>query len=308
MLGNIPLASDWGGEAVPVIPFGPEYQDYIGQQHIGSAVIDYIERSHVIESRVSPIECYLVQMRPSGSVVGSLSNPITVTLNQYISTVAPMSFVLWDGSEGHPDLRLYTHDAHGGVSVLSNGTGMTRVPGILDMRKSSQFAVVKRFDLDPQRVEVRFHKSFNATGSLIQYYYDTMYKDVRSTAMNRPEANKFALFGWTQWRGVGDQFKPANRVLVRMPMVTRDQLVINEEGRIVIEENLCWMVATPYVDDGDLLMVPADQTPLGVACWFEIINKQDSIVQNRLISQKFKIKLLPLEDERTKLPISITYP
>ena len=93
-----------------------------------------------------------------------------------------------------------------------------------------------------------------------------------------------------------------------MPLTTRDQMMVNEEGVISIEENMCWMISTPYINDGDLILVPPDQSPTGETVWFEVVNKQDSIIQHVLVSQRFKVKMLPPEDERRTILVSTTYP
>jgi len=91
-------------------------------------------------------------------------------------------------------------------------------------------------------------------------------------------------------------------------MVTRDKIKINEEGKISIEENMCWTTHRPYIGDTDILVVTSDQSPIGETLYFEVVNKLDSIIREQLMSQRFKVNLLSPEDERTKIPISTVYP
>ena len=284
------------------------YGDFTGLGQLSRPVLNYIAKSHERESRINPIRCYLVQMDQRGVEIGSAIAPITVTSDKYLSTTFPMSFILWNGIGEHPDLRLYTHENLGGITILSDGLVLRRAPDVKDLRATDQFAIVKRTDLLPQRVEVHFYRTFDMLTHTIQYTYETMHKDVRPTAVNRPTENKFALFGWTQYKHASDAWRGANQILIRMPLTTRDQMMVNEEGVISIEENMCWMISTPYINDGDLILVPPDQSPTGETVWFEVVNKQDSIIQHVLVSQRFKVKMLPPEDERRTILVSTTYP
>ncbi len=295
---------------LPTDPPGPnvEYGDFLGLGSIMQSHLNYIQRNHELQSRVSPTRCYLLQMKATGSIVGTFTSPYTVTPDMYLDTEAPMSFILWDGTGEHPDLRPYVGEGVGAITVLNGGTPMTRVLNKKDLRSESQFAVQKRFDLNPQRVEVHFYDTFNMTGSVVQYYYEGMHKDVRPGLINRPTANQFSLFGWYQYKCPMDSWRYANQVLIRVPLTTASWLTMGQEGRVKLEENQCWMVGSPYVNDGDVLIVPADQSPNNEQLALEIVNKQDSIVQFRLMSQRFKVKLIPSEDERANITYSTTYP
>lgn len=286
-----------------------EYGDWFGLGTANQSVLNYVTRSNEILSRVSPVKCYLIQMRPTGSVIGgtAVADAITVGSGDFLTSTPPLSFVIWNGTGEHPDLRPYVGDGNGAIRVFVGGVQINRILDVGDLRSSDQFAIVKRDDLRPARVEVHLHSTV-ATGSVIQYSYDTMFEDVRMPVVNRPTANQFALFGWTQYRHDRDKWRGANQILVRMPLTTRDQVMVDQEGKVRIEENQCWMVGAPYVRDMDLLVVPPDQSPTQETIWFEIVNKQDSVIQNRLTSQRFKVKLIPEEDERTTIPYSTVYP
>jgi hypothetical protein len=295
---------------LPTDPLGTnvEYGDFLGLGSIMNSHLDYIQRNHELQSRISPTRCYLLQMKPTGSIVGNSTSPITVTSDMYLDTEAPMSFVLWNGTGEHPDLRPYVGDGAGAITILVGGVPMTRILNKKDLRNSLQFAVEKRFDLDPQRVEVHFYSTFDMTGSVVQYYYESMYKDVRPDEMNRPTANAFSLYGWRQYKKLADNWRNANQILVRMPMTVASWLTMVAEGKVRLEENQCWTVGVPYLNDGDILVVPVDQNPTGEIVWFEVVNKSDSIIQFRLMSQRFKVKLIPPEDERTNISYSMVYP
>jgi len=296
------------------VPDGPglRYGDFLGVGPANNSMLDYVRRSHEIEIRVNAVRCYLLQQLPAGSIVGSLTGPtgsILVTSNMWVNPNPPAYFNMWNGLGPHPDLRPYIGQGDGGIFVWVNGQSLTRVLSVNDLRNSSQFAVVKRFDIDPQPVEIHFHQSLlNPTGSTVQFSFETMFKDIRPTAINRPEGNQFSLFGWKQYKTCSDDYHGANQVLIRMPMVTRDKIKINEEGKISIEENMCWTTHRPYIGDTDILVVTSDQSPIGETLYFEVVNKLDSIIREQLMSQRFKVNLLSPEDERTKIPISTVYP
>ena len=88
---------------------------------------------------------------------------------------------------------------------------------------------------------------------------------------------------------------------MRTPLTTTN-LIINEEGRVMMEDNQCWMIWEPYVKDWNILIIPSEESPTGEELRYIIENKQDSKVQGSLVSQRFKIKQLEKTDDRYKIP------
>lgn len=285
--------------------FNPDSTQYDYLLGIDSDLLDYIQESAEIESRISPVRCYLLQQHATGSSVGSSSSRITVS--SYVDTDPNYRAVIWSSGSSHPDLRPYVNNGAGAVFVYIDSVQATRVLEVEDLLNDNEFAVVKRKDLNPARVEIVFNAGFNASLHTIEYYFSTMQEQIDITRVKRGEqGNTQSQFGWSQYLNTkSDAFRGKHQILVRMPLTTRD-LIINEEGRVTLEENDSWMIWTPYVRDFDVLIVPADQAINGLEERYEIINKRDSVIQGRLITQRFKLKLLERSDPRYTIPYSTT--
>lgn len=266
-------------------------------------VIDYIKESNVVESRISPARCYLYQRKASGSVVGTSAAPITVS--SYYET-DPYKAVIWASGSVYPDTRAYVQQGLGALRVLINSVEATRVLETADIIADNEFAVVQRWDLSVPRVELVFNSGFNAAGATVQYYYTSINQGVVNEMLKRGDSTNQSLFGWTQYRSTYyDNYQLKNQILVRMP-INPENVVIKEEGKVTLQENDSWMIWEPYVNDFDLVIVPASENPGGTALWFEIQEKRDSIIQRTLTSQRFKLKLLEDSDPRTQLTIVTT--
>jgi len=264
-------------------------------------IIDYIRESTEIESRISPTKCYLLYQNATGSAVGSSASPVTIS--SYVETTPNYRAVIWSSGSNHPDLRPYTNDGAGSIYVYIDAVQATRVIEVDDLVNDNEFAIVKREDLNPARVEVVFNTEFDASGHTITHYYDTMLPGINVERVKTGEGSTETMFGWTQYLNTSsDAFRGKNQILVRLPLTTRD-LIVNEEGLVKLEENDSWMIWTPYVHDYDTLIIPVDQALSGTEERYEIVNKRDSIIQGSLITQRFKLRLIETSDPR----YSITY-
>lgn len=265
-------------------------------------IIDYIKESHLIESRISPTKCYLLQQIEHGSNVGSSTSPITIS--SYSSTFPNYRAVIWSSGSFHPDIRPYTDGGKGSIKVFIDGVEAIRILEVEDLINDNEFAVVERVDLNPPIIELVFNRGFNPTLHTVTYYYTTMNLGINTERMKYGESKESpqSLFGWQQYLDyTDDPFKSHHQILVRTPLTTTN-LVINEEGKVELEDNQCWMIWEPYVKNFDILIVPEEESPTGKELRYIIENKQDSKIQGVLVSQRFKIKELELSDERYKIP------
>jgi hypothetical protein len=266
--------------------------------------IAYILESMEVQSRISPTKCYLLFRSSTGSVVGSASSLFTVS--SYTATDPNYRATIWSAGANHPDIRPYTNSGAGSISVYINSVAATRVIDVTDLLNDNEFAVVKRYDLNPARVELVFNTGFNASGSVIQYYYSSLNMGIDVARVKRGEDTTQSMFGWVQYLNAHyDDFRGKNQILVRLPLTTRD-LVINEEGKVMLEENDSWCVASPYINDFDILIIPSSQTMTGVEERYEVVNKKDSVIQGTLITQRFKLKFLEYSDSRYSISYIIT--
>lgn len=282
-------------------PLINEYDYNLG---IDSQIIDYIKESVEVASRVSPVKCYVLFQNATGSAVGSSASPNTIS--SYVETSPNYRAVIWSSGSNHPDIRPYTNSGLGSITVKINGTTATRVIEVDDLLNDNEFAVVKRYDLDPARVELVFNAGYNASAQTITYYYTGLNQGIRVERIKTGEDSTESLFGWTQYlNSSSDVFRGKNQILVRMPLTARD-LVINEEGLVKLEDQKSWMIWEPEVKDFDILIITSNQTFSGEEERYEIINKENSYIQGSLITQRFKLKLIEKSDPRYKISYSIT--
>lgn len=269
-------------------------------------IVDYIKESHVIQSRISPTHCYLLQQVQQGLNAGSSLLPITVT--SYISTTPNYRAIIWSSGSYHPDIRPYSNQGSGSINVWIDRVRANRIHEVEDLLNDNEFSVVKRVDLNPARVELVFNEGFNPSLHTITYYYTTMDQGINVERMKAGEAKDSpqTLFGWQQWLNYNeDLYQDKHQILVRTPLTTTN-LTINEEGKVMMEDNQCWMIWEPYVRDFDILIVPATESPTGEELRYIIENKQDSKIQRTLVSQRFQIKQLEISDERYRIPYVTT--
>lgn len=281
------------------VPIVGEYDYSLG---IEPDILDYIVESHEVQSRISSTPCYLFCQNTSGSVVGSSILPILVT--SYTETTPNYRTVIYSSGSVIPDLRPDINDGRGAVTVLFDSVEGTRVLDVEDLVDDNEFVVEKRDDVDPMRIELVFNSGYNPSSHEISYYYSTINKDICDLRIQRGDDSQQSLFGWSQYISEdSDAFRLKNQILVRFPLTLND-LTINEEGKVIMEENQCWMTASPFVRDMDILVIAAEDSPIGEELRFEIQDKQNSVIQRRLVSQRFKVKLLEKSDKRYQLNVS----
>lgn len=267
-------------------------------------ILSYIRESHVVESRISSTRCYLYQQKLSGSVVGSAVSPVTITT--YYETDPQYKSIIWASGSVHPDSRAYVQQGAGALRIIFNGTEGVRVLAIDDLVNDNEYAVVTRWDLTPPRIEAVFNPGFNAGGATLQYYFTTINQGIVNEMLKRGDSVDQSLYGWTQYRTTyRDAYQDRNQVLVRLPL-TVENLVIKEEGKILLQENDSWTLWDPYIREFDLIIIPGALLATGVSEWYEVQEKRDSYIQQTLMSQRFKLKLLEASDPRTRLTIVTT--
>jgi len=279
------------------VDIGPGSYDYgIG---IDSEIIDYMKESHLAESRISPIVCYLLQRNSTGSVVGSTASPLTIS-SYTVLTPNPRA-TIWSSGSLHPSLDPYDTS----FTLWIDGAIASRIPIIDDLVNDNEYSLVKRIDLDPQKVEVVLNAGFNPTGHVLTYKYSTMQPGIDVNTYKPGADSSQSLYGWSQYlNAYSDDYQDVNQILLRIPLNTRD-LVVNEEGSVTIDEaQNCWMIWDPYVSDFDILVIPAIYSKSGDEERYEIVNKQDSFIQRQLISQRFNVKLIERSDSRYLIPYS----
>jgi hypothetical protein len=283
----------------------PPYRyDYDFALGIDAEILAYIRESAVVESRISPVPCYLLFQAPTGSIQGSVASPMTIV--QYSQAVPQARAVIWpSGSFPHPDTRPYTNYGNGSIFTFIDSVQATRVINVEDLVNNNEFAVVERLDLTSKQIELVFNPGFNPTGHVVTYYYSTMAPGVNIEELKRGDGDNMSLFGWSQYRDLtlptNDPFQKTGQVLVRQPIAIRD-LIVNEEGKVTLDERQCWMIWTPYVHDFDVLIVAPEDSISGTEERYELVNKQDSIIQRVLMTQRFKVHLLEKSDPRYQIP------
>jgi len=279
----------------------PIYDEYDYELGIEPEIIDYVKESHVIESRISSTPCYLVFHRATGSAIGSSSSPLAMP--SFYETFPFNKSIIWNGGVNYPDILDYLST----LTVIKDSTTiMTKVVEVEDIVVATEYSVIQRKDLIPPRVELAFHPT--VTSSSLSYYFETLEIGTSAERFKRGATAAQSLHGWTQYLSpYSDSMIGYNQILIRMPLTTRD-LIINEEGRVMMEENQSWMIWEPYVADGDMIIVPSGSTASGREERYEIINKQDSLMQGQLVSQRFKLEFLEFSDVRYNIAISTVYP
>jgi hypothetical protein len=278
------------------ISFG--YDEYLG---IDPLHIQYIKDTYLVLQRISHTPMYLLQRATGGVPVGYAGAQITPLSDQFILSNNQYSLVLWAGGANHPDTRPYVNNGQGNIGVYVNGQRLTRVLTPDDIISDTDIAVVERKDVEPHRVEVVFNRGFSNIGA-ITYHYTTWEDGVEDLTVKRGDSTNQSLFGWKQYLNSYWNFvqKP-NQILVRLPINLND-VVISDEGKVIIENRDSHMAWTPYVNDFDILILAAEDSPDGEEHRYEIVNSTDSIIQRQLVSQRFKLNLLEASDDRYNIP------
>ena len=155
-------------------------------------------------------------------------------------------------------------------------------------------------------MEAVFNPGFDPSALIVRMYYTTMSQTVNNVRMARGEDATQSLFGWQQYYcNKRDAYQSYHQILVRMPLTTRD-MTINDEGRVILQDQDSWMIWEPYVSDFDVLVISAHHTASKREERYEISDKRDSIIQGHLMSQRFHLHLLEFSDTRYNVPITTT--
>jgi hypothetical protein len=275
------------------------FNDYDYGFGIDAEAIDYTKESIEILSRVSPVKCFVLFQNTSGSNVGESDNRITIS--DYSEVSPAYRAVIWASGSNHPDTRTTVNNGQGAIWVYIDNAPADRILEVEDIQSDTEFAVVKRADLIPSRVELVFNSGFNATLHTIQYYYTTAEEGSGDDDSQRGGTAYESVYGWHQYLNyTPSPFRSLHQVLIRMPLTKRD-LIINSEGRVRLEDNQSWMIWEPYINDGDVIIVPPEESISGEEERYEVIDKQDSAIQGSLITQRFKLSLLEDSDSRYKI-------
>lgn len=278
------------------IGFGYDYGLGIDPLHI-----DYVKQNHLIQSRISPTPCYLLQKATGGVPVGYSSAQISPLAESFVLSGNQYRLTIWGGGSNHPDTRPYVNGGNGNICIYVNGAKLTRVLTTDDIISDTEMAVVERKDTDPSRVEVVFNTGFTNIGA-VTYHYTTWEDGVEDLSVKRGDSTTQSLFGWEQYiSSLWDDFQRPNQVLVRFPINIHD-VVISDEGKVLIENRDSWMIWTPYINDFDVLVLDAEDSPDGTEYRYEIVNSTDSVIQRQLTSQRFKLNLLEFSDDRYTIP------
>ena len=260
-------------------------------------IIDYIKESHLIQSRVSPTRCYLLWKKREGEIVPSKSG--FITLSSFFLTDNQYKGILWPiNNYDYPDLRPYIKNGIGNLEVYVDDVLMRRVLDKRDIINDNEYSI----KINHSNVEIYFNENFNPNLYSFKYKYITLDSGMNLERMKEGETPHNSMFGWEQYLDYNDSlFKRKHQILVRTPLTTTN-LILNEEGKVELEENQCWMIWEPYIRDWDILVIPEEESPTGRELRFIVENKQDSKIQGQLVSQRFKIKLLEESDDRYKIP------
>lgn len=286
-------------------------RDYDGSLGVDvDEILEYINETNLITSRVSPFKFYLLSAMPSGSAIGTLSSPITIDSEDYVEITPYYRVQIWPkDSRKHPELSLYSQISEQdteNIIVLIDTVEATRVLDIEDLRNDDEYAVVKRRDLDLGRVELVFNAGFDASSHIIQFYSRSSSFYSIPELDKRGESPDSSHFGWMQYICAADAYHGPNQILVRYPMSSRD-LVVNEEGRVELEQATAWMGPLPYVHDFDLLVIDSVKTPGYDKELFEVVSKNDSEIAGKLTSQRFMLRYLERTDPRYNISHLTTY-
>jgi len=265
--------------------------------------IDYIKTNHIHQSRISPTPCYLLQRATGGVPVGYPGAQISPLAESFVLSDNQYRLTIWSGGSNHPDTRPYAVGGQGNIGIYVNGTRLIRVLTPDDIISDTEIAIVERKDTDPNRVEVVFNVGFTNIGA-ITYHYTTWEEGLEDLSVKRGDSSNQSIFGWQQYLNtLWDDFQKPNQVLVRFPININD-VVISDEGKVIIENRDSWMIWTPYVNDFDILILDSEDSPDGTEYRYEIVNSTDSVIQRQLVSQRFKLNLLEFSDDRYQLPFT----
>lgn len=278
------------------------YDEGIG---ISPEHIDYVKRSHILQSRISPQPCYLLQRASGGIPIGYSNKQIGALDADFVSDPSGRyRLILWEGGSNHPDTRPYVSGGLGNIFIYQSGVQMTRVISIDDIKSNDEFAVVENNTVIPNRIDIVFNTGYNPTGGLITYHYFTWEAEISDLSMQRGDSANQSIFGWKQYiNSRSDFYQRQNQILVRFPIDLRS-IVVSEEGKIILENRNSWMIWTPYVESYDILIVAAEDSMDGIEYRYEIVDSKDSVIQRQLTCQLFKLQLLEKSDARYQIPFT----
>lgn len=262
---------------------------------LDAEVIHYIKQNHAIQIRIGAEPFYLFRRVDQGSYISESVTSWDTTAPQY-------SAIVWqpgDSERRHPNYR--TQENH--WAVYQGSRLLSRVYDKDSIAADDEYAIeVRRTGSSNMlgAVKIWFNEGFTPTN--ISYAFRNLCSCVDATdgypnrecplcrGTSYPAAFK-------QYTCPATAYKPANTVLVRVPMGAETRPV-EQVGRVTQREHRHWMEADPYVKNYDLIM---GTTGRNAGILFEITSKYDSRWRGILAHQEFDTIRIEEDDIRYKL-------
>lgn len=263
-------------------------------------ITEYIVENHTLQIRIGAEPFYLFRRTDQGELISRSITSWSTTGSQY-------SAILWqpgDGERFHPNYRAQENYWH----VFNNASSMVRAYDKESIAYDNEYAIeVLKSNTSTTfgTVKIWFNEDF-APGD-VSYSFRNLCScvDITTGYPNREcplcRGTSYPA-AFTQYTCGANRYKPANTVLIRVPMVSETKPV-TQIGRVTRREHRHWMEATPYVQNYDLIM---GTTGRNAGVLFEIVGKYDSRWRGILTHQEFDTIRIEESDIRYKLsPISV---
>jgi len=263
-------------------------------------ITDYIIENHTLQIRIGAEPFYLFQRVDQGELISKSITSWDTTTSQY-------SAIIWqpgDGERNHPNHRIQKNH----WTVFNNAMPMVRVYDKDSIAYDNEYAIeVLRSNSSTTFGTVKIWFNAGFTPSNVSYSFRNLCSCVDdSTGYPNRECPLCRGTGYpaafTQYTVAATKYKPANTVLVRVPMGVESKPV-EQIGRVTRREHRHWMEREPYVKNYDLLM---GTTGRNAGVLFEIVGKYDSRWRGILTHQEFETIRIEESDIRYKLaPIPV---
>ncbi len=263
-------------------------------------IIDYIKENHTLQVRIGAEPFYLFQRVDQGELISKSITSWDTTLPQY-------SAIIWEPGDSerlHPNYR--TQDNY--WTIFNNTTPMTRVYDKDSIAYDTEYSIeILRSNSSDTfgTIKIWFNEGF--IPSNISYSFRNLCSCVdASTGYPNRECplcrGTSYPAAFVQYTCDATKYKPANTVLVRVPMIKQEDPV-DQIGRVRRRDTFHWMESTPYVNNYDLIM---GTTGRNAGVLFEIVRKGDSRWRGILTNQQFDTVRIEDSDIRYQLaPITV---